>query len=717
MVYRCEEFTLLKISLPSVFAVSILKQDGNNYSVENKHPLVIMGVERGGIRNDSGYWIKGEEGHEHGYTLLENLKEVNAITVPAILEYAANKHGEAPCMGTRKLLARERTTENGRKLEKLRFGDYTYMSYKEVQEMVVNFSDGIRSLGLGSGDRIAVFAETRAEWYVAAVGCLRNNLTVVTLYTNLPNESIGECVNETEVNTVITSHDLLPRLIKIVPECSLVTRIIVIEDQLEGIGSTTDVPKEVTLFSFKDILELEVNDGTVPLVSPKAGDVAIIMYTSGSTSRPKGVELSHENIFSSITAYCIQADLRLGDRYIAYLPLAHVMELATETALIAMNVTIAYSSPFTLINSSSKIMKGTCGDARTAKPTCMNAVPLILERIIKGVTKAIEDQGHLKAKIFSEALKYKQKQAGPSFAGKVLDALIFNRVKEELGGQLRMLVVGGAPVSTDTHNKIRALFGCTVQVGYGATETAACISSMNTSDIRTGHCGPPNHGVLLSLNDWEDGGYLSTDKPNPRGEIIIGGPMVSKGYFRQPEKTDEVFFNKDGARWFKTGDIGEVDETGVLHVIDRKVDLVKLKNGEYVSLGSIESKLKTHCLVDSICVYAYPGAENAVALVVPLPDYLKKVGIRLGHLEDATVEELCSDPKVIKSVLEELQAHGKKQGLGRWDLPAALFLASDPWTPESGLVTAALKIKRVPIRNRFQSELDNMYGQQKEPDK
>ncbi|XP_045597862.1 uncharacterized protein [Procambarus clarkii] len=671
-----------------------------------------MGVEKGGIRNEDGYWIKGEGGHKHGFALVENLKKMNAITVPAILEYAANIHGEADCMGTRKLLEREKILEKGKKMEKLRLGDYTYRSYREVQEMVVKFSDGMRNLGIGSGDRVAVFAEIRAEWYVSAVGCLRNNSSVVTLYTNLPNESVVHSLKETEVNTIITSYDLLHRVYKIIPECVLVTNIIVIEDQLEGIGSAQEVSKDVTILPFQDILNLEASDKTKPLVSPTPDAVAIIMYTSGSTSHPKGVELTHANIFSSISAYCIQADLILGDIYIAYLPLAHVMELGTETALIAMNVTIAYSSPFTLTNSSPKIMKGTLGDARVVKPTCMSAVPLILERIIKGVTKVIEDQGNFKAKFFSEALKYKQRQVNSSFASKVLDALVFNRVKEELGGQLRMLVVGGAPVSPEIHSKIRALFGCTLQVGYGATETSACISSMDTNDARTGHCGPPNHGVLLSLEDWEEGGYLSTDKPNPRGEIVVGGPMVSRGYFRLPEKTKEVFFNKDGVRWFKTGDIGEIDETGVLRVIDRRVDLVKLSNGEYVSLGSIESNLKTLSLIESICVYAYPGAKNTVAIVVPSPNYLNKIGMKFGtsNLENASFKDLCSDPKVINAVLEELQIHGKKQGLGRWDIPAAVFLTPEPWTPESGLVTAALKNKRIPIKSRFQVEIDNLFS-------
>ncbi|XP_063593789.1 uncharacterized protein LOC134770772 [Penaeus indicus] len=187
------------------------------------------------------------------------------------------------------------------------------------------------------------------------------------------------------------------------------------------------------------------------------------MYTSGSSGRPKGVELTHGNIVHAIMAFSMQVDVHSGDRYLAYLPLAH----------------------------SPKVMSGTLGDAQVAKPTYMNAVPLVLDRIVKGVNNVAQDQGFLKQKIFSKALEIKKKQSAPEFVNKILDFVVFNKVKDQLGGDLRLIVVGGAPLSADTHTNIRAMFGCNVQVGYGATETTACISGAVTSDQRTGHCGAP----------------------------------------------------------------------------------------------------------------------------------------------------------------------------------------------------------------------------------
>ncbi|XP_037795000.1 long-chain-fatty-acid--CoA ligase 4-like [Penaeus monodon] len=183
-----------------------------------------------------------------------------------------------------------------------------------------------------------------------------------------------------------------------------------------------------------------------------------------------------------------------------------------------------------------------------------------------------------------------------------------------MGGKLRIVVVGGAPLSETTHSRMRALFGCTIQVGYGATETCACISGTLPCDLRTGLCGGPCHGVLVNLADW--GEYRITDKPYPRGEVLVGGPNVVNGYFLRPEKTKEAFFEMDGVRWFKTGDIAEIDDTGAIRIIDRIGDIIKLDNGEYIALGKIEMYLKEHPVIENLFVNAKAGARGCVCIAV-----------------------------------------------------------------------------------------------------
>ncbi|KAF2366525.1 AMP-dependent synthetase/ligase [Trinorchestia longiramus] len=669
-----------------------------------------MGAVRG-VR-EGNTWRKTENvGYEPGVKLVAHLREESIITIPDIIKYSASKNGDQPWMATRTMILRHFEEVKGKKLEKLELGDYVWTSYKNVYEDVLVLTKAVFNLGLKPKSRIAMFAETRAEWYTFSVACMNAGMTIVTLYTNLNDDGIAHGVKETEVDTVVTSYDLFPRLVKVLTGNDQVKQVIVFEDQLEGIGDAKSKLPSVNVLSYSQVRKMGKESTQENTEGPKPDDLAIIMYTSGSTGNPKGVQLSHRNIFAAISAYISQAHLGPGDCYLAYLPLAHVLELATETALMAMGVSIAYSSPLTLTNNSPKIMKGTVGDARMARPTAMSAVPLILDRIIKGVMTNVERQGKITAKVFSLSLRCKQSMNySAGILSQLLDAVIFNKVKAELGGRLRMLVVGGAPLSTRTHLMIKAMFGCSLQVAYAATETSACATSMDVDDCTTGHCGPPNPNTIIKLEDWEEGGYRVTDEPRPRGEVVIGGDCVASGYFKLPAETQQAFYEEDGIRWFRTGDIGEMDENGCLRIIDRMKDLVKLQNGEYVSLGNVEAILKTHAIVDNICVFCDSNQNNTVAVVVPAAEILKKIAAGLSKSESQSVADLCNDADVVKAVLQALQSHGKSQKLNRAEIPTALFLTSEPWTPDNGLVTAALKLRRNPVVKHFSEQISAMYA-------
>merc|ERR1719322_684789 len=200
-------------------------------------------------------------------------------------------------------------------------------------------------------------------------------------------------------------------------------------------------------------------------------------------------------------------------------------------------------------------------------------------------------------------------------------------------------------------------------------------------------------GMEVKMVNWEEGNYRVTDTPRPRGELVIGGASVARGYFKNEEKTAEDFFNAGGKRWFRTGDIGEMFEDGTFRLIDRKKDLVKLQLGEYVSLGKVEAQLKTH----------------PVAIIVPVKEALERLakGIKKGQDE---FEDLCKDNEVVQEVLKKLTVHGKTNGLEKFEIPTAITLCPEVWMPESGLVTAAFKLKRKAIQLAFQPAIDLMYG-------
>ncbi|KAK4298240.1 hypothetical protein Pmani_029398 [Petrolisthes manimaculis] len=664
-----------------------------------------------GVRNSDGYLIKSlPSGHPFPleYGLQPEFKAANVTTLNEAFQFSVNRFGDQCCLATRCLLAREQQEVNGRIMEKLEHGEYTWETYNQVSESVHNVGLGVRMRGINPLDRVVVFAETRAEWLIAALGCLQHRITVVTVYSNLPDYAVAHCINETEVSLLFTSYNLLPRFERILPQCPKVTTIVVMEDQLEGIGDYSTISTSVTIVPFNDLERPNPQSVLVDIPAPEGEDVAILMYTSGSTGTPKGVELTHTNILASMIAFSTQVLVGPEDRYLAFLPLAHIIELATEVTTLALGATIYYSSPFTLTNTSTKVKAGCVGDSRKAKPTFFVSVPLLLERIIKGVKQKVETQGRLKSSIFKAALKISKHI--PALSG-LTDRIVFKRVQEEFGGHLKLIAVGGAPISVDIIRDMKTIFNITVQVGYGATETAASCTSMDGDETVLGHTGAPNVGVFLKLEDWEEGGYRTTDRPNSRGEIIVGGSFIAKGYYKMPEATEAAFFDENGIRWFRTGDIGEIDSRGCVTIIDRKKDLVKLNTGEYVALSNLECKLKTLPDVDNICVIADSTKSCVVAVVVVLLETLQKVASSLYIKHDNLIgEELCNNSQIKGAILKQLQSHGTRCGLNRREVPADITLTTEPWTPDSGLVTASLKLKRRPIIQHFQHNITNMYS-------
>ncbi|KAG8232638.1 hypothetical protein J437_LFUL012598 [Ladona fulva] len=362
-----------------------------------------------------------------------------------------------------------------------------------------------------------------------------------------------------------------------------------------------------------------------------------------------------------------------------------------------------------MIDSSSKIKRGTKGDASVLQPSCMTAVPLILDRIYKGVNDKVANGGAFKRALFNFAYNYKYRWSKWGFDTPLLNRLVFGATRQLMGGRLRLVLTGGAPLSPDTHELIKVCLCVQVIQGYGLTETTSCATVMDRHDRRTGRVGGPTTVCDIRLVDWEEGNYRITDKPHPRGEIIIGGETVSPGYYKNPEKTKEDFFEADGRRWFRTGDIGEIHEDGVIRIIDRKKDLVKLQLGEYVSLGKVETELKRSPLVENICVYGDPTKHYTVALVVPSQPHISQLCKSLG-LGNLTFEEMCLKVEVEHAVLRELEAHGKKCKLEKFEIPAAVKLVSEVWSPDMGLVTAAFKLKRKDIQERYQTEINRMYA-------
>ncbi|KAH8854813.1 Long-chain-fatty-acid--CoA ligase 4 [Schistosoma japonicum] len=757
---------------------------------------------------------------------------------------------DLPAFGTRAVLRTDyRPGPDGRQMIELTLGEYSWETFWDAERRVSNLAAGLFSM-LGSikehNQPVTLFSETRAEWMFAAQACFRLNRPVATLYATLSDDALVHGFNETEAVVVFTSDELLSKVIKIVQRCPSIQRIIYftngvfnrelyteVDNLAVPAGSATaSVAEALTKcppnLHLHDIIEVERlgaavilrdkekqkknistpltgdNDHSLngyeglwmPPASDRASpsDLAVIMYTSGSTDshlklllnhlvvlteqlyhailmftilkviararikdfsmlsalslsitiyvltssltsngQPKGVEMTHENLVSAIAGHLQRLPkLRSNyDIYVGYLPLAHVLELTCELSCVIMGVRIGYSNPQTLTDTSSRIKRDYClGDVSLLRPTLFASVPIILERISKAVWEKVNAGGEFLQALFKFAYAYKCRRIHGGFPSFLVDRLVFRKVRSLMGGRIRYIVCGGAPLSEDSQLFTNICIAPIVQ-GYGLTESCSTGALMECGDLRCNHTGAPASTLQIRLRAWPEGGYSPYDTPSPRGEILLSGKPVSRGYYRQPELTARDFItDPDGTRWFCTGDIGLMHTDGSLSIIDRKKDLVKLQAGEYVSLSKVEMALSQSVYVEQICVYVDPTQTYPICFVSPkskplldlaeslnllnllyearskLPEESMKDPMAIEHAERAV---LCKHPMVIQAVLKDLHRVAKEKRLSTFEIPQKLALDTIAWTPDTGLVTDALKLKRFNLQTRFQREIDDLY--------
>lgn len=668
------------------------------------------------IRRNSSNTEIVYETPEKSTSLYFEMVRSQSETMADAFSWAVSKFGSTPVLGTREVIAElDEVQPNGKMFKKYKLGDYRWITYEDLASTADSFGRGLRSLGLQPRQKICVFADTRAEWMFTAQAAFKQAFPLVTLYTNLGEEAVVHGINQTQATHVITSHELLPKFRNILPHTPTVTTVVYFEDQIRS-TDTNGYLESVNIVPFYSVVhtghKLAKDPSVAPIPNaPTKNDTAIIMYTSGSTGVPKGVILSHKNLFSTLTSIARTLDLKVlpHDTYLAFLPMAHVLELLCESTMLIFGVKIGYSTPNTLTDTGTMVAKESKGDATMLKPTIMAAVPLMLDRIYKAINEKVKRGSPTFQKLFAWAYQYRLEAIKQGEPTPILDNVVFRKIRSLLGGSMRLMMVGGAPLSKETHDFMRVCVGAPLLQGYGLTEVTACATLMEVDEISTERVGPPNQGMQIKLVNWEEGSYRVTDLPRPRGEVIIGGASVADGYYLMEDKTKEDFFTEHGRRWFKSGDIGQMEADGTLKIIDRKKDLVKLQFGEYVSLGKVESVLKTCPIVENVCIYAEATKSYCVAIVVPDKKALEALAQKFDKT-DLPFMAQCSDRDLTGAVLRELIKHGKKHRLEKFEIPGAVTLVKETWDPESGLVTSAFKLKRKPLQDFYQQDIDRMYG-------
>ncbi|XP_042732316.1 long-chain-fatty-acid--CoA ligase 4 isoform X3 [Lagopus leucura] len=583
-------------------------------------------------------------------THLDSLANINipgADTLDKLFDHALAKFGKKDCLGTREILSEENEMQpNGKVFKKLILGTYRWLSYEEVNQKVNRLGSGLIALGLTPKSTVVIFCETRAEWMIAALTCFKYNFPLVTLYATLGEEAVTYGLNECGALYLITSAELLESKLKAtLPQISCLKHIIYVDNKTIN---KSEYPDNVEIHSMQTVEELgaKSENASIQPSRPVPTDLALVMYTSGSTGRPKGVMMQHKNLIAGMTGQCERIPgLGPKDTYIGYLPLAHVLELTAEISCITYGCRIGYSSPLTLSDQSSKIKKGSKGDCTVLKPTLMAAVPEIMDRIYKNVMSKVQEMNYIQRTLFKIGYDYKLEQIKRGYDAPLCNILLFKKVKALLGGNIRMMLSGGAPLSPQTQRFMNICFCCPVGQGYGLTETCGAGTITEVADYSTGRVGAPLICCEIRLRDWQE---------------------------------------------------------------DRKKDLVKLQAGEYVSLGKVEAALKNCSLIDNICAYAKSDQSYVISFVVPNQKKLTALAEQKGI--SGTWVEICNNPTMEAEILREIKEVANKMKLERFEIPIKVRLSPEPWTPETGLVTDAFKLKRKELKNHYLNDIERMYG-------
>ncbi|KHJ34223.1 putative long-chain-fatty-acid- ligase 1 protein [Erysiphe necator] len=637
-----------------------------------------------------------------------------------VLKRAAEKFGNAKALGTRRLIKTHHEVKKIKKIEDgiekevdkkwtyFEMSGYEYISFYDFEQMALELGAGFRKIGLQKDDRVHIFAATSANWLGTAHGAISQSMPIVTTYDTLGEEGLSHSLKATKAKAIFLDPHLLPILINPLKEVDVDIRYVIWNSQNEveqkNIDKLKQAREDILIISLEELRQLGKENPVAP-VRPSPEDLCCIMYTSGSTGPPKGVPIKHKAVVASIAgvSFIVDPYVTEGDKVLTYLPLAHILEFVFENAALYWGTTLGYGNPKTLSDIS---MRNCHGDIRELKPNILIGVPAVWENIKKGILNKINASNLLVKSLFYTSLWLKNIILQNDLPGlKILDAIVFNKIRQATGGNLRLCLNGGGPISKDTQWFISMALTPLIN-GYGLTETTAMGAVMDPREWNVDSLGSLPGSIEIKLVDYSEAGYFATNRPNPQGEIWIRGTPVMEGYYLDEEETKKTI-TPDG--WFKTGDIGEWVENGHLKIIDRKKNLVKTLNGEYIALEKLESIYRAANVVANICVYADPNRTKPVAIIVPGEPALKKLASS-NNVDGVGVEDLSRNKEVQDFVLKQLQKVGRDGGLKGIEIIEGIVIADEEWTPSNGLTTSAQKLNRRAILEKYKKEIEAAYS-------
>ncbi|XP_028774783.1 long chain acyl-CoA synthetase 4-like [Neltuma alba] len=612
-----------------------------------------------------------------------------------VFRTSVEKHPKQPMLGRREIM-------DGKP------GKYKWQSYEEVYDLVLKAGNSIRRCGYGEGVKCGIYGANCPEWIISMEACNAHGLYCVPLYDTLGAGAVEFIVSHAEVSIAFAEEKKIPELLKTFPTAANYLKTLVSFGKV-----TTEQKQEVEQFgskihSWDEFLQMGHGQSFDLPVKKKSG-ICSIMYTSGTTGDPKGVLISNENIVTLLAGIKrllerVNEQLTEKDVYISYLPLAHIFDRVIEELFIWHGGSIGFW------RGDVKLLIEDIGEL---KPSIFCAAPRVLDRIHSGLTQKISGGGFLKKKLFNFAYSYKLKNMKKGLkhedAAPLFDKFVFNKVKQRLGGKVRLILSGSAPLSMHVEGFLRVVSCAHVIQGYGLTETCGgTFSALPNEYAMLGTVGPPVPNVDVCLESVPEMGYDALAS-TPRGEICIKGKTLFSGYHKREDLTNEVLV--DG--WFHTGDIGEWQPNGSMKIIDRKKNIFKLSQGEYVAVENLETIFGLVSAVESIWVYGSSFESYLVAIVNPKKEALEGWAKENGITKD--FNSLCEDSRAKAFILEELTKIAKEKKLKGFEYIKAVHLDPVPFDMERDLITPSYKKKRPQLLKYYQNVIDNMYKNGSKP--
>lgn len=563
-------------------------------------------------------------------------------------------------------------------------GRYVPISTQEFADRVKHFSLGMKDLDLGVGDKMIILSENRPEWIISDIANLCLGGVTVPIYTTLVPDQVKYIIDDSDAKIVLCSNPELWEKIKAAKsELSKVIHYI-----------SFDPGAPEWALSFEQVLEkgkkLDAeNPGLFEKMASevKPGDLATIIYTSGTTGLPKGVMLTHSNFVSNVTSSASLLPFSDKDTSMSLLPLSHSFERMVTYCYIYKGCTIGYAEGFDTA----------AQNFLELKPHLMAVAPRVLEKFYSKVMDNVLASSSLKRKIFYWAMKVGKKYAQRklekqpvsgmlNFKRKIAHKLVFSKIIAKTGGRIRFFISGAAPLSKDIGEFFYAM-GLVVMEGYGLTETSPVISVNTFDNVKFGSVGPPIPGVEVKIA--ED------------GEIFAKGPNVMKGYYKMEEETKEVFEGE----WFKTGDIGHLDEEGRLVITDRKKDMIVTAGGKNVAPQPIENLLKTNPYIENALTIG-DRRKFISALIVPNFDKIEEYA-KFNNILYETLGDLVKNEKILRFMEGEVDR--ATPNIANYEKVRKISLLERDFEIDKGEMTPTYKVKRNIVEEKYRSAIDAMY--------